>query len=29
MLARPVAARFRCSVVRPLVVIRGLAEETE
>ena len=26
---RPVAARFRCSVVRPGEVIRGLAEETE
>jgi predicted nucleic acid-binding protein len=26
---RPVASRFRCSVVRPGVVIRGLADETE
>jgi predicted nucleic acid-binding protein len=26
---RPVAARFRCSVLRPGVVIRGLAEETK
>jgi len=26
---RPVAARFRCSVVRPGEVIRGFAEETE
>jgi predicted nucleic acid-binding protein len=26
---RPVAARFRCSVVRPAEVIRGFAEETE
>ena len=26
---RPVATRFRCSVVRPGEVIRGLAEETE
>jgi hypothetical protein len=26
---RPVAARFRCSVVRPGVVIRGLAEESK
>jgi hypothetical protein len=26
---RPVAVRFRCSVVRPGEVIRGLAEETE
>jgi len=25
----PVAPRFRCSVVRPGVVIRGLAEETK
>jgi putative PIN family toxin of toxin-antitoxin system len=26
---RPVAARFRCSVVRPGEVVRGLAEESE
>jgi hypothetical protein len=26
---RPVAMRFRCSVVRPGVVIRGSAEETK
>jgi predicted nucleic acid-binding protein len=26
---RPVAARFRCSVLRPGAVIRGLAEETK
>lgn len=26
---RPVAARFRCSVMRPGEVVRGFAEETE
>jgi predicted nucleic acid-binding protein len=26
---RPVAARFRCSVVRPGEVVRGLAKEAE